>query len=521
MVAEERLRPESRDKRARADRLAVADVALDQHAQQLAGRVRSGDRRRNRAPCARTPACALKILARLQTAFEAAHSSRIASSVAQYRAAGAQTAAFRVGPTQAHRDKTTARPPVAHDERPFLRSVTQADAARRRRAMRRARPAPRRPGHRARHRARRRDRPLRSAPASRACPKPSSRARRPGRRDRRRRHPAACRAPGRRGAARRCSASTAAGSGSSPTSCPRTCSSRSTLRSPGDCEVDERTLLAAQLRRNGQPIAGAAASRSTTSSMQKRESGRMLDFETWINGGYVNTHGGDGLVVATATGSTAYALSCGGPIVDPQLDAIVVAPICPHTLSDRPIVVRRAPSSRCELVDRAETRAEVTCDGRVLGELDPACACGSSAPGSAPRCCIRRDTTITGSCAPSCTGAAARARGSRPAPEPQAHLNADAPADPRFRDRRRGRARLRPGLTVLTGETGAGKSILVDALHARRGRPRRAPRSSATAASAPRWPPRSRSRNARPPCANCSSSSRSRWKTANSCCAGS
>ena len=74
--------------------------------------------------------------------------------------------------------------------------------------------------------------------------------------------------------------------------------------------------------------------------LQKWQTGRMLDFETWIDGHYVNNHGGDGLVIATATGSTAYALSCGGPILYPELDAFVLAPICPHTLSDRPIVVR-------------------------------------------------------------------------------------------------------------------------------------------------------------------------------------
>ncbi len=69
------------------------------------------------------------------------------------------------------------------------------------------------------------------------------------------------------------------------------------------------------------------------------ETGRMLTFETRIDGRYVNSHGGDGMVVATATGSTAYALSCGGPIVEPGLDVLVVAPISPHTLSDRPIIV--------------------------------------------------------------------------------------------------------------------------------------------------------------------------------------
>ena len=80
----------------------------------------------------------------------------------------------------------------------------------------------------------------------------------------------------------------------------------------------------------------------------RRETGRMLDFQTRVDGRYLNSHRGDGMVIATATGSTAYALSCGGPIVDPRLDVLVMAPICPHTLSDRPIVVPG--NSRIEIV---------------------------------------------------------------------------------------------------------------------------------------------------------------------------
>jgi NAD+ kinase len=138
----------------------------------------------------------------------------------------------------------------------------------------------------------------------------------------------------------------------------------------GECEVDERCLLAAELR-SASGLAGPRGLALNDVVMQKSQSGHLLDFETTINGRYVNTHGGDGLVVASATGSTAYALSCGGPIVEPQLDAIVVAPICPHTLSDRPIVVSAKSVVGVRLVDRPDTRAEVTCDGRTLGALEP------------------------------------------------------------------------------------------------------------------------------------------------------
>ena len=101
----------------------------------------------------------------------------------------------------------------------------------------------------------------------------------------------------------------------------------------------------------------------------KQETGRMLDFETWIDGHFVNAHGGDGLVIASATGSTAYALSCGGPILTPNLEALVLAPISPHTLSDRPIVVSRRSVVEVHLVAKAPVRAQVSCDGIVLGDL--------------------------------------------------------------------------------------------------------------------------------------------------------
>ena len=135
----------------------------------------------------------------------------------------------------------------------------------------------------------------------------------------------------------------------------------------GRCERDERALLEARLISAAGATTQALALNDVV--LQKWETGRMLDFETWIDGAYVNSHGGDGLVVASSTGSTAYALSCGGPIVAPHLDALVVAPICPHTLSDRPIVVSGRSVIAVKLIDRPDTRAQVTCDGVSLGEL--------------------------------------------------------------------------------------------------------------------------------------------------------
>lgn len=106
--------------------------------------------------------------------------------------------------------------------------------------------------------------------------------------------------------------------------------------------------------------------------LQRRGTGRMVDFETRIAGSYVNTHSGDGLIVATPTGSTAYALSCGGPIIEPALNAVVVVPICPHTLSDRPIVIPSKHEIEIRLLAYSDSQAEVVIDGHVLGDLEPA-----------------------------------------------------------------------------------------------------------------------------------------------------
>jgi NAD+ kinase len=135
----------------------------------------------------------------------------------------------------------------------------------------------------------------------------------------------------------------------------------------GRCVPDHRPLLEARLL-----DADGSSRRQVALNdvvLSKWDTGRILDYETRIDGQYVNTHGGDGLVVASATGSTAYALSCGGPIVEPHLDVLVVVPICPHTLSDRPIVVSRSSTVSVRLLERADTRAQVTCDGAVLGEM--------------------------------------------------------------------------------------------------------------------------------------------------------
>ena len=93
----------------------------------------------------------------------------------------------------------------------------------------------------------------------------------------------------------------------------------------GELEQDRRPLLDARLHAANGAVARALALNDVV--MQKHDTGRTLDFETRIDGRYVNTHDGDGIIVASPTGSTAYALSCNGPIIEPHLPALVIVPI--------------------------------------------------------------------------------------------------------------------------------------------------------------------------------------------------
>jgi len=92
---------------------------------------------------------------------------------------------------------------------------------------------------------------------------------------------------------------------------------------------------------------------------------RMLEFETWLDDEFICRHRADGLIVSTPTGSTAYALSSGGPIVHPELPALTLVPICPHTLTDRPIVVPAGRLIRVITLGESSGGAHMTCDGQV------------------------------------------------------------------------------------------------------------------------------------------------------------
>ena len=137
----------------------------------------------------------------------------------------------------------------------------------------------------------------------------------------------------------------------------------------GNYTRDSRLLLEARLTKKSGKVLTEFALNDVV--LKRRETGRMVDFSTFVDGEFVNTHSGDGMIVATPTGSTAYALSCGGPIISPQLNAVVIVPVCPHTLTDRPIVIPANQSIEVVLLERDETRAAVSIDGIKLGDIRP------------------------------------------------------------------------------------------------------------------------------------------------------
>lgn len=134
----------------------------------------------------------------------------------------------------------------------------------------------------------------------------------------------------------------------------------------GEYSEERRTLLLSTATRDGEVLGENSALNDVI--VHKRDIARMIELDTFIDGHFLNTNRSDGLIVATPTGSTAYALSGGGPIVHPKLDAIALVPICPHTLSNRPIVLDG--SATIEVVLHESTlEATVSCDGQLSTPL--------------------------------------------------------------------------------------------------------------------------------------------------------
>ncbi len=125
---------------------------------------------------------------------------------------------------------------------------------------------------------------------------------------------------------------------------------------------ERRMMLTAVIRRGGKTRGPFPAINDVV--IRNQAAVRMLEFETWLDDEFISLHRADGLIVATPTGSTAYALSGGGPVMHPGLEALTVVPICPHTLSDRPIVICADRAVRLVLSGARGTSAVCTCDGQ-------------------------------------------------------------------------------------------------------------------------------------------------------------
>lgn len=130
----------------------------------------------------------------------------------------------------------------------------------------------------------------------------------------------------------------------------------------GDCQMDRRMMLDAVI--NDQEGEGVIHTVLNDVVINRAHLSRIVELETYINGRYLITYKADGLIVSTPTGSTAYSLSAGGPIVFPEQEAIIINPICPHTLTNRPIILPAGACVKVVLYTK-EQGATLTLDGQV------------------------------------------------------------------------------------------------------------------------------------------------------------
>lgn len=130
----------------------------------------------------------------------------------------------------------------------------------------------------------------------------------------------------------------------------------------GKFEEEHRIMLTATVQHKDGKVSQNDAFNDVV--VHKWDVARMIETETYINGKFLNNMRADGLIVSTPTGSTAYALSGGGPILQPDLDALVLVPICPHTMSFRPIVIDGESKIEIHVKDSTD-KAQITCDGQT------------------------------------------------------------------------------------------------------------------------------------------------------------
>jgi NAD+ kinase len=138
----------------------------------------------------------------------------------------------------------------------------------------------------------------------------------------------------------------------------------------GQYWTEQRFLLDAEVKRQGLSIGIADALNDVV--VNSGSCAKMIQFDLYIEGEFVYRQRSDGIIIATPTGSTAYSLSAGGPIMHPRLDAIALVPMSPHTLSSRPIVVAGTSEIKIVLADsNTIQQVPVTCDGQINLTLQP------------------------------------------------------------------------------------------------------------------------------------------------------
>lgn len=130
----------------------------------------------------------------------------------------------------------------------------------------------------------------------------------------------------------------------------------------GQVETDSRMKLSCRLVRNDKPIVDDEVLNDVV--INKSAMARIADHELFFDGAFVANYKSDGVIFSTPTGSTAYNLSAGGPIVHPSIDCVIVTPICPHALTQRPIVVPGSQVIRVKMVSHVSD-VFLTLDGKV------------------------------------------------------------------------------------------------------------------------------------------------------------
>ncbi len=130
----------------------------------------------------------------------------------------------------------------------------------------------------------------------------------------------------------------------------------------GEFQVEKRMMLDVEIQGGGEPFREGTVLNDVV--INRGNLSRILELETMVHGRYLTTFKADGLIIATPTGSTAYSMAAGGPIVFPDLNSIIINPICPHTLTNRPLILPQDAVIRVSICAR-EQGATVTLDGQV------------------------------------------------------------------------------------------------------------------------------------------------------------